>query len=561
MAIDLERFINFVNVELPKRIVLLHGSKYTGDPNLSSDSKVNYSPPGSFYMDYDSKILWQKKDTTKESWQKTGKSDDDIKELLSDSIIAGDNILLDFDSDTGKLTITGKPLTSEQVQDIIGPTMVGGENTSIIYDDDNDQIVIDNDRTDDDIISLINNTLTTGDFIKITFDNDNKTIEIKNTMSSEDIAELLSSNLIGGDNVSITYDNETGEIKIDSPVIPEEDVKAIIKAYLYGGKNISLVEDDDGVLKIDSDQDALEILKNELPNYLTAGSNITITRNEDNSIMEISTTETLKDNLMDYIKAGNNISINQDSSTNEITINSTATGTGGIVTKDAVFSLGSELVLGSQEQSEMILPYEANINSLTVNIGMASSNESNLIFSLDRWDNQKDSWVQLETFELQVEKNNQSYDTDINVNHDRVRISLVSGDFENATNMTVIIKLQSGEAIEGDKDIVFMLGSSLDLGVQDNTEMYIPYEKVLDAILVNKGIGSTNSENLEITIEYYNTNTDNWSTFGNIELPADQSTIEVTAGVDISYPTYRIRLVSGDYNNVSNMSVILRLKN
>lgn len=598
MAIDLDRFINFINVELPKRIVLLHGAKYAGDPNLSSDPKVNYSPPGTFYMNYTDKELWQKKDSGKNTWKRTGRSSEDLKELISDTVVAGDNIIVDFNSDTGKLTITGKPLTSEQVQDIIGPTLIGGENITVSYNDDTDRIIIENDRTDEDIASIMNNTLTSGDYIEILLDTTNNVIEVKNTMTSDDISELLYSNfisgdhisldfddvektisidtsldgkyityllnskLIEGDNVTITHDSETGEIKIDSPVIPEDDVKTIIKSYLSGGQNISVSEDDaTGNLKIDNDQDVLEILKEELSNYVTSGENISITEDSSTGVLTIKTKETLKDNLFEYLKAGNNITLDQDPSTSEITINSTVSGTGGIITKDVVFSLGGELILGSQEQSEMVLPYIASVTSLTVNIGMSSTNESNLVFSLDRYNVDQGAWEQLEIFGLQVEKNNETYDLDSNIDNDRVRITLISGDFENVNNMTIVLKLQSGEAVEGDKDIVFMLGHSLSLGVQEKTEMYIPYDKLLDSIIVNKGIESSNIEDLVFEIEYYNTSIDDWSILDLITLPYNQFNLEKILDINISYPTCRIKLVSGDYENVTNMSIILRLKN
>lgn len=657
MAIDLERFINFINVELPKRIVLLHGSQYTGDPNLSSDPKVNYSPPGTFLMEYNTKELWRKKDTDKSSWAKIGGGNEsDIKGIISDSIVAGDNILVDYDSYTGEITITGKPLSAEQVQDIIAPTLVGDENISITYDDTSDQLKINNDRTDADIVDLLNSTFKTDETISLTFNPTDDTITIKNSMDGSKIADLLSTKilagegvgvehdptdstitikteitssfvtdllkdkLVAGDDVEILYDPTNSTITINSPKMSVAEIKSILDGYISAGDDIEITKDEvNDLLIIDSSIDVLDTVKNNLDtlintsgaieknfdttngvltidggdlitlNNLAPGKNIDFSYDPVSEKLSIHSTGFLEPNDMipgrnidfdydpltgefaiftdgvvsaDNIVAGNNIYIDRPSGSNDIVINSTASGTGGVYTKDIVFSLGGELILGPQKQSEMVLPYEGILQSIIVNKSVSSSNFSNLIFSIDKLNTSDNTWGSIGNFELQVEENNKEFTLTESINNDTVRVSLVSGDWENIPNFNIYAKLQSGDIVEGDKDVVFMLGTSLEIGPQPKTEMYIPYEKSLESIIINKGNESSNTEDLIMDVEYYNESVDSWSTYKTLTLPSSVYT-NLTPFTDelISNPTFRINLVSGDYSNVSNLSLIMGLKN
>jgi len=663
MPIDLERFINFINTELPKRIVLLHGSQYTGDPNLSSDPKVNNSPPGTFLMEHNTKALWQKKDTAKDTWQRAGVGGGELGEALSETLVAGDNILVDFDSATNKITITGKPISTQQIQDLIGPTLKGTDNINITYDDTNDQIVIRNERTDEDIVSLIGNVIDTDDMVSVTLDETTNTISIESSLTGDHISSLINDKLIAGDDISITYDPDTGEIKFDNIKDVFEIMSSRINELINQGENIALSEDTEtgeitigapdllrkneinnffdssdninleydpetGILTIDASDllrknriidhfkggddidisydpeieeitidtngnllkrsqldsafnssdninliydpetesltiDASELLeKDRLIDYLGAGNNINLSYDEPSGIVTIENIETLNSNLIDYLSPGNNIEFEMDPTTREITINSTASGgVGAIFTKDAVFSLGGELITGPQSHTEMMLPYDAEIKTLTVNKGVSSTNSSNLIFSLDILNENTGNWDVLKTFELQVDENNVTYDVLEEIDNDIFRISLVSGDYENVSNMNVILKLESATVIEGDRDVVFMLGTSLILGPQEKTEIYVPYQKYINTIIANKGQSSSNTEDIGLFIEYYDETANGWYILDNITIPSGSNSAKKFVNIEIDNPTLRVSLFSGDVENVSNMSVMLRLSN
>jgi hypothetical protein len=54
------------------------------------------------------------------------------------------NISIEYDDETGKLSITGIPLTQEQVQDFIAPLLVHENHTNVTatYDDSNNQVIL-----------------------------------------------------------------------------------------------------------------------------------------------------------------------------------------------------------------------------------------------------------------------------------------------------------------------------------------------------------------------------------------------------------------------------------
>lgn len=109
-------------------------------------------------------------------------------------------------------------------------------------------------------------------------------------------------------------------------------------------------------------------------------------------------------------------------------------------TKDVVFMLGENLKQGPQTFTEIKVPYEGTINNLLISIGSESDNQSNLIINLEKLMN-SDDWVILDSFDLQTGEEHKEFPTNFNINNDKLRITLVSGDFDNVTTMSIIAQL------------------------------------------------------------------------------------------------------------------------
>lgn len=116
--------------------------------------------------------------------------------------------------------------------------------------------------------------------------------------------------------------------------------------------------------------------------------------------------------------------------------------------KDIVFMLGHSLQEGPQDQSEIWVPYKGTIQTVFATVGMESNHTSNLIFSIQKWDEEANDgdgeWSSEQTYELKVEDRKKEFATMIPVDHEKARINLVSGDFEQVHNMSVIARLEIG---------------------------------------------------------------------------------------------------------------------
>ncbi|MFW6029367.1 MAG: hypothetical protein ACOCRO_03855 [Halanaerobiales bacterium] len=108
---------------------------------------------GATTVNYDSEAQ-----TLKISSVNTQRSDSDIRGVIEDTIVAGDQIEVTYNSSNGTLTIDSLPLTGEEVQDIIGATIVGENNIDVSYNDPENKIVIGG-LTDNQIKSLIRGEL------------------------------------------------------------------------------------------------------------------------------------------------------------------------------------------------------------------------------------------------------------------------------------------------------------------------------------------------------------------------------------------------------------------
>jgi len=118
-------------------------------------------------------------------------------------------------------------------------------------------------------------------------------------------------------------------------------------------------------------------------------------------------------------------------------------------TKDIVFQLGAELTEGIMEHTEMWVPYTGYIQTVYGTIGMNSNIDSNLLFGIQKWVEEQaddfqdeDGWVTVEDFEIKVDERKKEYNVEIPLDDDKIRIVLISGDYTNVDNMSIIAQFE-----------------------------------------------------------------------------------------------------------------------
>jgi hypothetical protein len=114
--------------------------------------------------------------------------------------------------------------------------------------------------------------------------------------------------------------------------------------------------------------------------------------------------------------------------------------TSGAGAKDIVFMIGDDVLSGPQEHTEMIIPYTGTITKILASIGIETVNlNSNLIFNLQKY--QSNQWINTDQLEMGREERYKEYDLEIPIAMDRVRINLMTGNYENVKNMSIIARL------------------------------------------------------------------------------------------------------------------------
>lgn len=191
-----------------------------------------------------------------------------------------------------------------------------------------------------------------------------------------------------------------------------------------------------GKIKVNIGEESLDV------SQIQAGTNINLEFDETTRILTISsndivlTQDQVEDIVANLLIAGNNIDLVYDDDANILEVASTAADN----QKDIVFMLGEDLSIGVQPCTEMLIPYQGTINNLLVTIGTDSTRSSNLIFSLQKY-SIISGWSDAGTFELQVSNINDQFNTNISIDNHKLRIELISGDYMNVSNMSVIAQM------------------------------------------------------------------------------------------------------------------------
>jgi hypothetical protein len=111
--------------------------------------------------------------------------------------------------------------------------------------------------------------------------------------------------------------------------------------------------------------------------------------------------------------------------------------------------------------------------------------------------------------------------------------------------------------VGGNKDIVFMVGDDLLPGVQEHTEIRVPYIGTIVKLAVTIGLNSTPDSNLIFAIQKYDGG--EWVNIIMTDIGIIERFKESVQSVPISTDRLRINLITGDYANVANMSIILTM--
>jgi tRNA(Ser,Leu) C12 N-acetylase TAN1 len=107
--------------------------------------------------------------------------------------------------------------------------------------------------------------------------------------------------------------------------------------------------------------------------------------------------------------------------------------------RNIVFMVGDDLLTGGQEHTELYIPLTGNIKKIYISVGMASTHNTNLQVALQRFVGT--SWSNLSTITVSIEERLKITEVDLPIENNRLRINLVSGNFENVANLSVIAEL------------------------------------------------------------------------------------------------------------------------
>lgn len=132
---------------------------------------------------------------------------------------------------------------------------------------------------------------------------------------------------------------------------------------------------------------------------------------------------------------------------NSVSINVVQSITDKLNNKDVVFKMMSPLFEGIQEETEFLFPYTGVIKNIHSSISLDSTLSSNTIFSLQIY--RGGIWETVET--IQIPRTQYSLNTTINnisINSNRLRISLLNGDFINLKQLDVIVTIADPIVVE-----------------------------------------------------------------------------------------------------------------
>lgn len=104
--------------------------------------------------------------------------------------------------------------------------------------------------------------------------------------------------------------------------------------------------------------------------------------------------------------------------------------------KNIVFMIGDDLLTGGQEHTEIYVPLTGSIKNIYVSVGMSSDHTSNLQVSIQKFSGT--AWSTMESITIPIEDRLKVVDTDLAIENDRLRINLISGDFANVSNLSVV---------------------------------------------------------------------------------------------------------------------------
>ena len=113
--------------------------------------------------------------------------------------------------------------------------------------------------------------------------------------------------------------------------------------------------------------------------------------------------------------------------------------------KDVVFQLGEGLEIGPQPYTEVRVPYEGFVTEVFVSAGSGSARGSNLLFSLDKMNDNDNTWSSICGMNLSEGEYDQHYalptDGKVPIENERLRITLGAGNFTELTSMSIIARI------------------------------------------------------------------------------------------------------------------------
>lgn len=111
-------------------------------------------------------------------------------------------------------------------------------------------------------------------------------------------------------------------------------------------------------------------------------------------------------------------------------------------TRDIVFKIYAPMTLGTQDDTEFTIPYKGTLKQFIINIGRESVMTSNIIIKVQRYDDTLTipAWMDMSELLIFANEYTTKIDSNISLNNASVRLVIESGDLDQITGITVIMR-------------------------------------------------------------------------------------------------------------------------
>lgn len=109
------------------------------------------------------------------------------------------------------------------------------------------------------------------------------------------------------------------------------------------------------------------------------------------------------------------------------------------------------------------------------------------------------------------------------------------------------------------RDVVFVIPSPIALGVQPETEFFIPYKGSIKQCILSAGVDSNKTSNIIIILQLYDEESSKWVDVEEYILHASDYNYKIDTSINIDNTNVRFNITGGDLSYITHLSFILKV--